>query len=311
MIYVDRTKVEGEYFFKRPGASIKTRVKEQDVIKLISPAEGKETPKALVPEKATPEVTRFAAESSRLESSQEEKKPAPARIEPHTTGPAAHSSYPVEVCQEIGMQAIVHARKVIPLAGNQLLDLEKQPEAYPRAKASAEIMRAFKEFLLSANGPEYLKLINLHPFLRNEIAQIARGGLCGDYAAVVYTFITRKYPDLPARIVKSRSHGDHAWVEITANDGKSYGVDPWPTVERLVVPVDEFFTTEDAEKTMNVKNEMDKQQKDVNKMLQRWKGFEEQAQKILAKQLKEKPKLDPSSIADVKSTKRPPQEVKQ
>ncbi len=311
MSYVGPTKEGGEYFFKRPGPSIKTRVKEQDVIKFISPAEGKETPKDLVPEKVKPEGTRFTKESAELESSQNEKKPAPAKFGPHMTAALAPSLYPVERCREIGAEALKHARDVIPHAGNQLLDLQKEPQAYPRAKASAEIMKAFKEFLLSANGPEYLKLINLHPFIRNEIAQITRGGLCGDYAAVVYTSITRRYPDLPARIVKSRSHGDHAWVEITANDGKSYVVDPWPTVERLVVPVDEFFTTEDAEKTMNVKNEMDKQQKDVNEMLQRWKEFQSRAKEILDQQLRETQPLDPKSGLDVRSTKRSPQEVKQ
>jgi|GEM_PF-4612424 len=196
---------------------------------------------------------------------------------------------PYQKCEEIGNEAIKAARVVIPAAGNQLKDLKANSEAFPRAKATSRIINGFREFLSERGlAKSAMDFKDLHPFIKDEIAKVTHGGLCGDYAAVVYTYIRKKYPTVPVRIVKAKEFAGHSWVELESSDKGQCVVDAWPSVKRIPVPKDLFFATESTYDTENFAKMIGFQEPKVELMLKVWSDFVTEAQRILQEELDKK-----------------------
>ncbi len=186
-----------------------------------------------------------------------------------------------EMCSALGKEAIEYARKVIPFAGNQVQDIANDPKAAERASRTKEIATAFKTFLKD-NEVKLASDMQLHPKIRSEIAMITRGGLCGDYAALVYDYIRSKYPEIPVIIANAKDFGQHAWVELQCAEKKTCIVDAWPSVERFPVTPEQFFTTKDAVKTAERREEIKLQEQGLGRIMSLWEQFKAKAQTIVA-----------------------------
>ena len=225
---------------------------------------GHESPFIYFPESQLAEIEES---NVHIEPQADEETKAPADIKERPETEASH--YDDETCQNFGLAAIDYARGVIPLAGNQQKDVQQDPSAQHRSAISDKAHRGFLEYV-RARG--FDKITSVPPFIRQRIAVKTQGGMCGDYATLVYKFLRSE--GLPARIFKSHSHGSHAWVVIKSNTGTEWFVDAWPTDVRDIVQEAEFFTAVHNKLTSEVMDDQAYSTAEKEELLALWIAFD-------------------------------------
>ncbi|NEQ40512.1 MAG: hypothetical protein F6K40_31495 [Okeania sp. SIO3I5] len=188
------------------------------------------------------------------------------------------TTHDTETCKQFGNEAIAYATKMIPKAGNQKENIQF---IYPvvRMELTKGMYKQFQEYVKTNSENEDMKSYvarALPPTIRQNIITMTHGGMCGEYATLVYLYL-KEEKKIPCKIFKSAGHGEHAWVMMRSSEGVDLCIDAWPTENREVVPIEEFFETIDFSNSKDIQEiiefyEKEKNELEVKKL---WESFYE------------------------------------
>lgn len=156
------------------------------------------------------------------------------------------------------LDAMKHARQVIPLAGNlrsEIMDSKGNSllRSNEQSRGLGEILRAtdpitseedevrWKPRLVYNNGLQHLKTDSKSHyadsafsdvFLRNTLSQKTGGGVCDDFSAVVFSHLLENPPEGVKSMGRMSWAGKtedigHSFVVVELENGGTYVVDPW------------------------------------------------------------------------------------